>query len=191
MLTVKDPWAKEVENTKGHYRIVTADKMDEGQGSTEKVEKTSELQEACLDFTRRWISCWRHWTGSRLGRAPLGQRIVAGGPLQEGCWWGRRPLEARGLRFRQGRRCGCVRPRFGGQRPAWGRVRLQGRGLLGGRRAAKEMKYRATELHREQDWRRPCVLLERPSSGRRLRRMPWRRPPWHSCELSGVVHQAC
>ena len=87
MLTVNDPWAKEVENTKGQDMIVTADKMDEGQGSTEKVEKTGELQEACLAFTRRWISCWRHWTGSRLGRAPLGQRIVAGGPLQEGRWW--------------------------------------------------------------------------------------------------------
>ena len=46
MLTVNDPWAKEVEITKGQDRIVTADKMDEGQGSTEKVEKTGELQEA-------------------------------------------------------------------------------------------------------------------------------------------------
>ena len=50
---------------------MTADKMDEGQGSTEKVEETCELQEACLAFTRRWASCWRHSTGSRLGRAPL------------------------------------------------------------------------------------------------------------------------
>ena len=45
MLTVNDLWAKEVENTKGQDRIVTADKMDEGQGSTEKVEKTGELQD--------------------------------------------------------------------------------------------------------------------------------------------------
>ena len=81
MLTVNDLWAKEVENTKGQDRIVTADKMDEGQGAPGRL--------------RRLASCWRHWTGSRLGRAPLGQRIVAGGgPLEEGRWWGRRPLEA-------------------------------------------------------------------------------------------------
>ena len=75
MPTVNDPWAKEVEITKGQDRIVTADKMDEGQGSTEKVEKTGELQEA--------------WTGSRLGRALLGQRFVAGGGPAS-----RRPLVA-------------------------------------------------------------------------------------------------
>ena len=43
VLTVNDPWAKEVENTKGQDRIVTADKKGEGQVSVEKVEKTGQV----------------------------------------------------------------------------------------------------------------------------------------------------
>ena len=75
MLTVNDPWAKEVENTQGQDRIVTSDKMDEGQGSTEKVEKTGELLEA-LDGQPTWSSA--------LGTASLQEarfKKAVGGPV--------------------------------------------------------------------------------------------------------------
>ena len=74
VLTVNDPWAKDVENTKGQDRIVTADKMDEGQGSTEKVEKTSELQEA-LDGQPTWSSALG--TAHRC-RRPASRRLLVG-----------------------------------------------------------------------------------------------------------------
>ena len=72
VLTVNDPWAKEVENTQGQDRIVTADKMDEGQGSTEKVEKTGELLEA-LDGQPTWSSALG--TAHRC-RRPASRRLL-------------------------------------------------------------------------------------------------------------------
>ena len=74
VLTVNDPWAKEVENTQGQDRIVTADKMDEGQGSTEKVEKTGELLEA-LDGHPTWSSAFG--TAHRC-RRPASRRLLVG-----------------------------------------------------------------------------------------------------------------
>ena len=53
VLTVKDPWAKVVENTNGQDRNVTTNVMDEGQESTEKVEKTGALQEGLLGLHQK------------------------------------------------------------------------------------------------------------------------------------------
>ena len=118
VLTVNDPWAKEVENTGGQDGNVTTNETDKGQESTEKVEKTVELLEGLLGFHQKMDQVVRgivraahgeaHLvlrgqaaaTGSRLGRAPLGKHTVAGGgPLQEAHRWSCRPLEAQGSGF--------------------------------------------------------------------------------------------
>ena len=85
------------ENTDGQDRIMTADKMDEGRESTEKVEKTGKLQEGLLGLHQkmdqllealcerpvaRYTSSFAgrpRPTGSRLCRAPMGQHTVTGG----------------------------------------------------------------------------------------------------------------
>ena len=120
MLTVNDPWAKGVERTNGQDRNVTTNVVDDGQESTEKVEKTglgtvrAARGEAHLVFRGQAVA-----TGIRFGRASLGHHTAAGGgPLQEADRWSCRPLEAREFRFRQGRRRGRVHPRLGSQRPA-------------------------------------------------------------------------
>ena len=53
VLTVNDSWAKRVENTNGPNRNVTTNEMDEGLESTEKVEKTGELQEGLLGLHQK------------------------------------------------------------------------------------------------------------------------------------------
>ena len=53
MLTANDPWAKEVKNNNGQDRNVTTNEVDEGLKSTEKVEKTGELQEGLLGLHQK------------------------------------------------------------------------------------------------------------------------------------------
>ena len=96
VLTVNDPWAKEVENTSGQDRNVTTNEMDEGLESTEKVEKTGELQEGLLGLHQKMdqlletLGGWpvaRH-TSSFAGKprrraADLVERPWDSTPLQE------------------------------------------------------------------------------------------------------------
>ena len=90
VLAVNDPWAKEVENTSGQDRIVTADKMDEGQESTEKVEKTGEFQEGFFGLHQKMdqlLAVAKHTSSfagkSRRRAADLVERPWDSTPLQE------------------------------------------------------------------------------------------------------------
>ena len=200
--------------------------MDEGQESTEKVEKTGELQEGLLGLHQKMDQllealCGRpvaRHTSSFAGKprrraADLVERPWDSTPLQEAARF-KKPIGGAVVRWRlEGFGFGKVDGADVFTHASVVRGPLEG--LVGCRvvvflevdvvkSTANDMKYRATELHREQttrrSWRklelkrlrrRPCVPRERPSSGRRLRRTPWRRLPWLSCEPSGIVHQAC
>ena len=168
VLTVNDPWAKGVENTNGQDRNVTTNVMDEGQESTEEVEKTGELPEglvglhqkmdqlleplAKVERPRAAHRCWRR----SASRSPLVELSAVGGPR---------------VSVSSSSTARTCSPTF-----RWSEVRFEG--LVGCRvvvflevdvakSTADEMKYRAIELRREQD------------------RTPWRRPPWLSCGPSG------
>ena len=97
MLTVNDPWAKDDENTNGQDRNVTTNEVDEGLESTEKVEKTGELQEGLLGLHQKMDQLLEALCGrlvlkhtssfvgkprrqaAEFGRAPWGQHTAAGG----------------------------------------------------------------------------------------------------------------
>ena len=167
MLAVNDPWAREVENTSGQDRIVTADKMDEGQESTEKVDRRvtgGRAWPAPEDgpFAGGVVRAARgkaHLvlreaaaTGSQLRRAPLGQHTI-GRPASRSPSVG--PQSVGGPRASVSSRSTARTCS-----PTFSVVRGPLEGLVGckvvvflevdvAKSTANEMKYRATELHRE------------------------------------------
>ena len=174
MLTVNDPWAKGVENTNGQDRNVTTNVMDEGQESTEKVGETGELQEGLLGLNQKMDQLLEALCGRLVARhtSPF-----AGKPRRRAADLVERPWDSTPLqeavRFKKPIGEAVVRWRPEG----FGFVKVDGadvfthvsvgRGPLEGlvvcrvvvflevdvaKSIADEMKYRAIELHREQDY---------------------------------------
>ena len=173
VLTVNDPWAKEVENT-NEDRNVTTNEMDEGLESTEKVEKTGELQEGLLGLHQKMDQllealCGRlvvKHTSSFAGKArrqaaDLVERPWDSTPLQEAVRF-KKPIGGAVVRWRP-EVFGVVKVDGADVFTHVSVVRGPLEGLVGCRvvvflevdvakGTANEMKYRATQLHREQDY---------------------------------------